>query len=261
METLSCNRVDRPPLATVTSNPAYASQVSAVVQSIAEASDEPSVVDLLGKAARQLGADAAAFVSFIRDDGAHESYRFMLACDPVWCHEYQRRGWYAQDPWLQYALNHTEPALASSIPVGSAKQRELSELAKSFGFASTVIVPAPSAGALSRVGVLCLGCAEEGYFEGEGFAPLKVAARGLAMELHEWWIARIKGELIANAGVTDDDLELLHHERMGHSTKTIALACDASPSAIDCRFQRLNRKLGVPNRKAAATLAAEYGLI
>ena len=34
-----------------------------------------------------------------------------------------------------------------------------------------------------------------------------------------------------------------------------------SPTAVNSRFQRLNAKLGVPNRKAAAQLAAEYGLI
>jgi len=90
---------------------------------------------------------------------------------------------------------------------------------------------------------------------------LKVAARGLAMELHEWWIGQIKRELIVNAGITDDDLILLRHERLGHGTKMIAIELNTTPSSIDSRFQRVNQKLGVPNRKAAATLAAEYGLI
>lgn len=260
METESCVRAERA-LAAVTSAPGYASRVSEVVQQIAQAKDEMSVLGLLAEAAVRLGADAAAFVSFIRDDGSHASYRFLLACDSVWCREYERHASYSQDPWLLYALTHSEPAIASDIPVGSRKQREISELAKSSGFASAVIVPAPSAGALSRLGVLCLGRTEEGYFEADGFVPLKIAARGLAMELHEWWIARIKRELIANADITDEEIELLRHERMGHQSKAIGAALGISPGAIDCRFQRLNQKLGVPTRRAAANLAAEYGLI
>ena len=133
---------------------------------------------------------------------------------------------------------------------------------RQFGFRSAYIVPAPTSGGLSRVGVLCLGSsAAPGFFDDDGYLTLKMLARALAMELHEWWIARIKRELVVNARLMDDDLALLAHERLGHSTKLIAAALDMSPNAMDSRFQRLNAKLGVPNRKAAAQLAAEYGLI
>ena len=100
-----------------------------------------------------------------------------------------------------------------------------------------------------------------GYFEGEGFASLKLVARALAMEVHEWWIAQVKREIIAETRLTAGDLALLAHERQGHSTKMIAAALNTSPSSIDSRFQRANAKLGAPNRKAAARMAAEYGLI
>ena len=109
--------------------------------------------------------------------------------------------------------------------------------------------------------MLCLGSSRDDYFEGDGFLPLKVAARSLAMELNEWWIARMKRDLYATARITSEDLDLLRYERLGHGTKTIAAALGTSTSSVDSRFQRLNAKLGVPNRKAAATLAAEYGLI
>jgi DNA-binding NarL/FixJ family response regulator len=44
-------------------------------------------------------------------------------------------------------------------------------------------------------------------------------------------------------------------------TKAIANTLDTTAAAVDSRFQRLNQKLGVPNRRSAATLAAEYGLV
>jgi hypothetical protein len=248
-------------LVALTSRADYAGRVSEIVQHVPYASDEAEALNLLAEAARRMGAEVAAFVSFVRDDGAHESYRFLLACDAVWCHEYLQRAWYATDPWLNYALNHTEPACASAIPVGSKPQRTVVDLAVRFGFRSAAIVPAPSSGGLSRVGVLCLGSNTAGYFEADGFIALKLVARSLAMELHEWWIGRIKRELIADAHISEDDLVLLRHERLGHSTKAIAAALAVSPGSIDSRFQRVNLKLGVPNRKAAALLAAEYGLI
>jgi DNA-binding CsgD family transcriptional regulator len=261
MEIVSCPEQPVPSLGEITSAPGYAGTVSALTEAVAGAQDEAEAVVLLDRTARAMGAESSAFVSFMRDDGSHESFRFMLACDPVWCHEYQRRAWYAHDPWLQHALVSSEPALASAIPLASQKQRELADLARTYGFASGLIVPAPSAASLSRVGVLCLGSSKEGFFEGPGLGPLRIAARALSMELHGWWISRIKGKLLANAGLTDDDIDLLRYERNGLGTKAIAAALNTSTGAVDSRFQRLNQRLGVPNRRAAATLAAEYGLL
>jgi DNA-binding CsgD family transcriptional regulator len=238
----------------------YARRVSEVVQLIPAAADEVEAVGLLFDAAQRLGADVAAFGSFVRDDGSHESYRFLLACDAVWCHEYEKRAWYANDPWLAYASRHAEPARASEIPVSSSQQA-IVELASEYGFRSAVIIPAPASGTLTRIGVLCLGSARRGFFEDSGYLSLKIAARSLAMEMHDWWIGQAKRELISSARITDEDLLLLRHEREGHSTKEIATQLDTSPSSINSRFQRVNLKLGVPNRRAAATLASEYGLI
>ena len=251
----------RPSLQELTARHDYASRISDIVQKVSSAEDASQALALLKDAAQLMGADAAAFGSFIRDDPSHESYRFLLACDPVWCLEYGRRAWFADDPWLNYALEHSEPARASEIEITTAEQRAIVALAKEFGVESAAVIPAPSGGRVTRVGALCLGSSVPGFFEGEGFVALKVQARSLAMELHEWWINQIKRELIADKRITPEDLVLLRRERLGHSTKKIAADLAASPSSIDSRFQRINAKLDAPNRKAAANLAAEYGLI
>ncbi len=74
-------------------------------------------------------------------------------------------------------------------------------------------------------------------------------------------VARIRRELIARAHITLSDLALLRHQCQGHSSKRIAAELHVSRSSINSRFQRMNTKLGVPNRKMAARLAAECGLI
>jgi len=248
-------------LAELTSQPAYSDNVLAKIRQLAEAADEAQALDALAAVSTQMGTDAAAFVSFVKDDPSHESFRFLLACDPVWCLEYERRAWYTEDPWLQYSLHHTEPARAQDIALGSTQQRAVVELAAQFGFRSALIVPAPSSGGLTRLGVLCLGSSTPGFFDDEGYPSLRVLARSLAMELHEWWIARIKIELLESAQLTAEDLALLALERSGYSTKVIATKLHMSPNAINSRFQRMNARLGVPNRKSAAQLAAEYGVI
>ena len=251
----------RTPLAELVGAADYASSVIAVTARVARAGDEAEAVMVLHDAAQAMGVDAAAFVSFVRDDDAHDSFRFLLACDPVWCAEYERRAWYALDPWLAYARIHTEPVRGADVPAESRAQRDIVELAQSHGFSDALIVPAPASGMVTRLGVLCLGSTQRGFFADAGYATLKPLARSLAMELHAWWIERIKHELAQSAHLTDDDLVLLKHERQGHGTKVIATALDSSPNAINSRFQRMNARLGVPNRKAAAQLAAEYGLI
>jgi hypothetical protein len=244
-----------------TRRPGYADDVLAVVRRLPNITEPAEAVSALDEAARRMGCDVAAFVSFVRDDGSHESFRFLLACDPTWCHEYELRGWYANDPWLDYALNHVEPRRAHEIPPGSRHQRQVSDLAAQYGFVSTLIVPAPTSRGLSRIGVLCLGSWSPAYFDNDGYATLKVVARSVAMEFHEWWIGQVRRELIDNVRISQDDLLLLQHEWQNHGTKEIALALGMTSGSVNSKFQRLTEKLGVPNRRAAAMIAAEYGLI
>lgn len=241
--------------------PDYAGQLAAIASGLSAAQDEAQALQVLEIVTSSMGLAAAAFVSFVRDDASHESFRFLLACDPVWCFEYERRAWYDADPWLAYARGHSEPVRGSEITAESEQQRSIMTLAQEYGFRSSLIVPAPSSGNLTRMGVLCLGSAAPHFFDDEGYLVLKLVARGLAMELHGWWIERIKREVMMQAHLTDEDLALLAHERRGVGTKLMSSKLRMSPHAINSRFQRMNARLGVPNRKAAAQLAAEYGLI
>jgi DNA-binding CsgD family transcriptional regulator len=250
----------RHPLRDLTAAPDYFARISEVVLKMEAAPDAATLIELLDEAVRRIGADVAAFLSFIQDDDC-ESFRFLIACDPQWCVEYEQHAWYADDPWLAYARRHAEPILASDIAVHGEAQSAVLRLAERYGFCSTVIVPAPSSGGLSRLGVLCLGSDTPHYFEDEGFPALKVVARPLAMALQEWCIRNVRDELVRSSRITQGDLVLLEYERRGLGTKQIADALGASPTSIHSRFQRINIKLGVINRKAAARLAAEYGLI
>jgi DNA-binding CsgD family transcriptional regulator len=255
----SANRF--PALEDLTSAPDYSLRANEVIARITAAQREADACALLKEATALIGGEVSAFVSFARDDESHETYRFLLACNPEYCDEYERHGWFANDPRLLYASKFTEPIQGSLIPWRGRAQEEMLELARKYGFVSTAVVPAPSNGRVARVGVLCVGAPIDGYFEGPGFVQFRLSARLLAMELHEWWIKRARAELIARARITSLEVELLEFEWQGHGTKRIAQMLGRSEASVNNLFQRLNAKLGVPTRHAAARVAAEFGLI
>ena len=109
--------------------------------------------------------------------------------------------------------------------------------------------------------LLCLGSNTPGHFESCSDGHTRIGARALALELHDWWLNRVRRDLTLQARITGDDLTLLKHQRLGHSSKRIAAELKVSEASINSRFQRVNQKLGVTNRKMAARLACECGLI
>lgn len=129
------------------------------------------------------------------------------------------------------------------------------------GFTSALVAPAPSPVGLSRVGVLCLGSADSGRFDGENYPQVRVLARALAMELHHWIAKSMREELLQGVHLTEADLHLLRHEAAGHSSKVIGATMNLEAKTIDCRFQRLNAKLGAPDRRSAVRIARLYGLL
>ena len=54
---------------------------------------------------------------------------------------------------------------------------------------------------------------------------------------------------------------LLQHEARGHGSEVIAAELHTEAKTIDCRFQRLNAKLGAPTRRAGVRIARIYGLL
>lgn len=228
---------------------------------ISRAIDEAEVIGLLHDVTQWLGADAAVFISFIRDDSTLATYRCLLACDALWGAEYATRNWFDDDPWLRHALNCSDPILASELALTTQRQHEFVQAAAQFGFRSAVVVPAPSLAGPSRVGMLCIGSHTEGYFESAGYTTAKVMSRAIAMEVHEWLHRQLRRDLFTRAHITEQDLDLLRHEQAGHCSKVIAHALDTDTATINCRFARLNNRLGASNRRDALRLAKLYGLI
>lgn len=239
----------------------YAERVARAVGGIADSEDPASAQVRLVECVDVLGAESAFFANVVRDGPRISACRFMLACDPGWFRHRLDRDDLAKDPWLAYAAHHSEPVLASDIRLDEPESPALREPAALGGFASAYLVPTHSGLGNSRTSLLVLGSTQTGYFEREGLGRLRLGARALAAELHDWWLARRRRELLAKTRITPEELELLRLERQGHCSKHIAKTIDSTASAVNSRFQRLNVKMGAPNRRAAARLAVDSGLL
>ncbi len=79
-----------PTLSEITKRPEFFANCAEISLRVSKSADASEVAALLGEAASLLGADAAAFGSFVKDDETYESYRFIVACDATWCLEYER---------------------------------------------------------------------------------------------------------------------------------------------------------------------------
>jgi DNA-binding CsgD family transcriptional regulator len=251
----------RASLEEVTAATDYVSRVGVIVQKIESATNAVTAVELLREVTLCMGAEVSVFGSFMPEDRSGDSFRLLVACDPQWCSEYEAQSCFADDPWLAYAFCHSEPVRGSELKASSESEQSIVRLAERFGFCSCVIVPAPSCGRLARMGVLCLGSSLPGYFEGEGYASFKIVARSVAMEFHEWWLARIRNELIATARIGERDCDILALEAAGLTSKEIARRLTTTTATVDSRIRRIRLKLDAPSRRAASRLAAEYGLI
>jgi DNA-binding CsgD family transcriptional regulator len=222
--------------------------------------DIASVMGHLKKAIQLIGAEVGTFLSCIEDD-EYKTCRFLLACDPAWFAEYEKRTWSVDDPWLLYSRRHAEAIRAQDIPVRTEAQAEIVRLAAKYGFRSAVVVPAPVGGGLTRLGMLSLGSADPEWFGDAEFLAVKVAALPLAASLNRWCTERARKDLLQSARLSPEDLLLLDLQRQGMTTKQMADIAKMSPESINSRFQRINAKLEVSTRRAAARRAAEYGLI
>ncbi len=237
-----------------------AARALALIERLRDEEATEDVVVLFNQSARLLGATSATFLSFVRDDALLASYRSVHVGHPAWPAEYAHGEWFTEDPWLGYAMHESEPILSRNIEPTSPRQVDFAANARRLGYAAALIAPTPSPQGQSRVGVLCLGNTAEDAFD-SGLAMRLLLARALAMEMHAWMRRTVRAELVRRSGITGDDITLLRHELAGHGSKAIGNLMNLEPKTIDCRFQRISAKLGVPNRRAAVRIALLYGLL
>lgn len=241
--------------------PAYPARVSDAIARLWDAPDpahaQACLVDCIGA----LGVAHAFFATLVHDERGVAACRLMLACDP---HPFRQAldDWTTlTHPWLAYAALHAEPIDANDPWLRDAGGVPASADLWGPEFTAALLLPAHAGPGHASFGLLALGSAQPGFFQGPGQARLRQGARALAAELQDWWMAHERRHVVALARVSPYELDLLRHARRGHGSKQIARAMDSTVGAVNSRFQRLNMRLGVGSRRAAARLAVACRLL
>lgn len=242
-------------------NPAHPAFGLAAINRIRDAGDAAQLLERLAGAVASIGATAGLYSTLFPEQGDEPSSFSLFACDPRFVHEQCGIGPWQDHPWLRFARSRATAGTELDVRVRTQADRKAIDLARSYGFASFLVVPTPAAAQLGRVGVLCLGSAQAGYFQRDATRFARLLAHALAAELHEWVTTRARLNLQRTANLAARDIELLSMQWHGLSSKAIAQRTGMSVAAVDSRFQRLVRRLDCTSRKAAARRAAEYGLL
>jgi DNA-binding CsgD family transcriptional regulator len=236
------------------------SPIDESILQIKECRSESEVAALLAGIVGTFGVTSYVFISMRNDDSSPGNHRYLIGCTPAWCQLYNAKKWIYIDPFIQYALRNSAPIAGSAIEPNTSGQAELLETAAENGFRSGVVIPA-HAGNKKRVGVLYLGS----NLPPEEIEPIlmqrRTQLRAVAMELFEWWEARIRAEVIANLKFNDTDVALLKLVHEGFTAEEIARILDIAKSTINVKLRRLNEKLDVHSKKQAAEKAIQLGIL
>lgn len=248
-------------LAEHVSRPNYIDAATRTTVGVLTSTDVGSMHRHFREGVAALGAERAWFASVDCHGDGFDALCMQSACNPSWTRRYLDEQLYRSDPWLLYARKHAEPLPASRLNALTEEQEATRKLAAEAGFVSCALMPAHAGNRPASFGLLVLGHSRPDYFEEGSFALLRVCGRSLAIELHGWWLEHRRREQLAAVRLTDDDLVLLELHVKGRNSDEIANVLHVTRQSINSRFQRLNKRLRVPNRRAAAQVALECGLI
>ena len=220
---------------------------------------EAEVTDAARQIVHYFGLDAFVFGALSKS-GEREHHRYLCGCAPEWCFMYQQNKWYAIDPFIDYVLQNTAPVLASEVPIASTGQRRFLDAATEFGYRAGVIVPAHSS-ASSWVGILYLPTNRDDDYVRPVYAKQRNLMRAFALELLEWWDARLRETNVAELELDELDLELLAKAHEDATLEEAAEEIGVPFSRVQTRYKKLYSKLGVNSKRDAAEKAVAMGLI
>jgi len=235
-------------------------QALAAIDNIRSARDAAECLERLFRATRAIDATASLYTVLIPEKGSELSSITLFACDPGFAEQLFDVRSVESHPWVRFARSHTTPGSGGQVPIDGAADVAAIDVARAHGFGSYLVVPTIAGAELGRIELLCLGRAVDDSFEGEGQRIVRLLARSLAAEMHDWFSLHLQAGLQRSARLQAQDVQLLALEWEGLGTKQIALRTGMSMAAVDSRFQRLNQRLNCPSRKASARRAAEHGL-
>lgn len=211
---------------------------------------------------QKLNATSYMFSTFlVNAEGQTHTYRFLVGCHPEWIQIYQRRHWYANDPYFQYARCYAAPIAGTEVELSSAGQREMVATAQRYGLRSNLIVPA-HARTTALVGVLQVA-SDIGADAGGEVALMKFQAlfRAISGALLEVRIATWRHLSETKFDLNARELEVLKLIDASSPAYEVANALGLSVASIYSMYSKINEKMKVNRITEAVRLAKLHELI
>jgi hypothetical protein len=165
-----------------------------------------------------------------------EQYRYLVGCAPQWCYVYNQNKWYAIDPFIDYALHNTSPALASDIPLTSPGQGRLLAAAANTDF-DQGSWSQPTAPLRYGSGAV-LGTDEAPEHAERSFSQHRNLMRAFALELLEWWDGKLRIDSLEDLELDDLDIDLLYKAQEQATAEEAARELGITVSRVNSRYER-----------------------
>ena len=196
----------------------------------------------------------------LHKNGEQEHYRYHFGCAPEWIYRYIKNKWYAIDPFVAYALQNSNPVLASDIPLTSPGQQRRMASANEHGFHSAIVVPAHSA-ATPWVGVLYLVSSAGTDHMQRSLDAHRYLMRAFGMELLEWCDSKLYDNTMSDLDLDSLDIEMLLKAQCHLTAARAASELNITFSLAEWRYKQLLLKLSVASKQRAVEKAVALGII
>jgi hypothetical protein len=220
---------------------------------------EVEVQDAARQIVKYFKMDAFVFGALSRT-GEREHHRYLVGCALEWCHAYTQNKWYAIDPFIEYALHNTAPAVASEIRLTSPGQHRMLDAAAEFGYTDGIIVPAHSSSSV-WIGILYLATDAGTERVREALRRHRSLMRAFALEMLEWWDVRLRETTVSELELDELDLDLLAKAYEAATAEEAALEIGLPAGRVKWRYERILKKMGVHTKARAVERALELGLL
>lgn len=212
---------------------------------------------------KDIGVSSFIFLTLLQDSKNRDSYRYHIGCNPNFFNIYNSRKWHAIDPFIAHAKKVGKPILIDELKRKildeSQSQKDFFYNLSEYGFKAGIIIPAYTA-SNKRMGLLIAG--NDDCLDGNLILQRnRVTLRAIASELLDWWVVKLQSKAVDVSKLKTEDLQLLKLAYFQNTASDMALSLGLTTSQVNNKFRVINELFDVDNKKDAADIAMEYGII
>jgi DNA-binding CsgD family transcriptional regulator len=211
-----------------------------------------------------LGASAYVYSIHITDDNTPDQFsqRHVMSSDNEWCELYNKKRWFMNDPFIEYAKRNSSPVFGSDIVPKTQGQRDMLQMAGRYGFLSGILVPTHSSNNVEeRVSMLYVGCDAAPEVGEPMLKTLRIIYRALGMELLDWWINYLREKAAEKFKLNAEEIQLLQLSKNGCVVSEIGAKLSLKPSNLYRKFDIIKDKFNVEKIGEAVRVANRSGLL